>query len=226
MEALASYPRSAHLGPGAVGVAAGGATHGLRTSVDVDAMHEVAATRAAPLVVVLGDHLAVAAVVRIAPADRTARRPTLPGVELGLAGELAVAHVERAADLVADNAADHGAGERGGDAPAALAELVADDAAGDRADHRAGVLLLDIGTTGRERKRRGEHDCHRTLHGNLPSPRALRRHFSARRNARCPHSLTPEFAARFGQKCGPHSRLRLGSGGGQVASGRVSLADK
>src|SRR5437016_11958737 len=104
---------SGDLGPGAVGVAAGGAAHGLRTAVDPNTMHEVAALRTAAVVIVLDDDLAVTAVVRIAPAHRLARRPAIPGVELGLAGELAVTLIERATDLVADDAADHRTGKHG-----------------------------------------------------------------------------------------------------------------
>src|SRR5437773_3175660 len=82
---------SADLGPGAVGIAAGGAAHGLLATVDVDAMQEVAAARAAAIVVVVGDDLAVASVIGVAPAHRLPRGPALPGVELGLSGKLAVA---------------------------------------------------------------------------------------------------------------------------------------
>src|SRR5581483_2659718 len=134
--------RSADLGPGAVGIAAGSAAHGLRSTVDVHAVGEVAATGGAAVVEVLDNHLAVAPVARIAPAHWLARGPALPGVVLGLARELAITRIERAADLVADDAADDGAGERSGDLAAALAELVADDAAGDGADRGARILVV------------------------------------------------------------------------------------
>src|SRR5262249_20309398 len=76
--------RSGHLRPSAVGVAAGGAAHGLRPTVDPDAMHEVTALCAATVVIVLGDDFPVAAIVGITPAHRLTWRPTLPSVVFGL----------------------------------------------------------------------------------------------------------------------------------------------
>src|SRR5262245_61744945 len=141
-------PPSANLGPGAVGVAAGGAAHGPRPAVDVDPVHEVAAVHGAALVRGFRDHLAIAAVVGIAPVHRFAGVPSLPGLVLGLPSKLAIALIERAADLVADDAADHGAGQRAGDAAAAPAELVADHAAGNSADYSARILIADVGSAG------------------------------------------------------------------------------
>src|SRR5262245_34651089 len=97
----AGFRYSADLGPGAVGITAGGAAHLAPAALDPDQVHEVAAARAAALVVGLGDDLAVAAVVGVAPAHGTAGRAALPGVVLGLPGKLAVARIEIAADRVA-----------------------------------------------------------------------------------------------------------------------------
>src|SRR5581483_10147040 len=177
--------RSADLGPGAVGIAAGSAAHGLRSTVDVDAMNEIAAAGGPAIVEVLDNHLAVAPVARIAPAHWLARGPALPGIELGLARELAITRIERAADLVADDAADHCAGERRRHLATALAELVADDAAGDGADGGAGVLV--IGTACRN-EGHAQRRCQRTTSHDQPSvlrpPTAGRVPASARRRPR------------------------------------------
>src|SRR5262249_39716183 len=132
---------SAHLRPGAVGVAAGSAAHLLAPAVDPDGGDEVAAARAAPGVIALGDDLAGAARIRVVPAHRPAGGAAFPGVVLGLARQPAVAVVEVFADGAAHDAADDGAGEGGDHLAAALAELVADDGARDGADRGAGVLL-------------------------------------------------------------------------------------
>src|SRR5581483_8069669 len=57
---MAAGARSADLGPGAVWIAAGSAAHGLRSTVDVDAMNEIAAAGGPAIVEVLDNHLAVA----------------------------------------------------------------------------------------------------------------------------------------------------------------------
>jgi len=87
-------------------------------------MNEVAASLKPAIIIVLDDDFAVAAVVRVSPSNRLARRPALPRVVLGLTGKLAVTLVEVAADLVAEDAADHRAGKRSGNLAAAFAKLL------------------------------------------------------------------------------------------------------
>src|SRR5262249_3665773 len=117
-------------------------------------VNEVAATRAATIVIAFGDDLAVAAVVGIAPAHRPSGRAALPGIVFGLAGQLAVARVKVLADGVADDATDHGAGQGGSHLAAALTELVADDGPGDGTDRRAGLLLVRTGLQPERRQQR------------------------------------------------------------------------
>src|SRR6516225_3443710 len=140
-----SAPLSGDLTPGSVWIPACRAAHLLRAAVDPHPMYEVATAHTATVIVVLGDDLAVAAVVGIAPAHRPARGAALPGIHLGLLGELPVAHIELATNLVADDAADHRPGDCGNRFTCALAELITDHTAGNGADHRAGILLAFAG---------------------------------------------------------------------------------
>src|SRR4029453_1179756 len=133
---------------------------------DVCLVGVVAAMEGAAPVGFLGDDLAVTPIVGVLPAYRAARLPAFPSVVLGLLSELAIARIERPADLVADDAADHGAGKRAGDAPAAFAELVANDTTGDGAHQGARILL---GLTPHEHECRRTHE-HRRSHTHLPRP--------------------------------------------------------
>src|SRR5262249_44468750 len=131
---LLSVRRLGDLGPGTVGIATGGPAHGLWATVNPDSMHKIATAVAAAVIVILGNDFAVAPIIRIAPTHRPARRASLPGIHFGLLGQLAIALVERAADFVADDAADHGAGDGAQRLARALAELVADHTTGDGAN--------------------------------------------------------------------------------------------
>src|SRR5262245_13794844 len=104
-------------------------------------MDIVAAVERAAAIGLLGDHLAVAPIVGLAPAYRSPGLPAFPGIVFGWLGQLAIARIERAADFVANNAADHGTGKGAGDPPAAFTELIADHATGDGTHQRTRILL-------------------------------------------------------------------------------------
>src|SRR5215510_5879004 len=95
-----------HRTPGSVRIAAGRTPHRLRPTIDIDLVDIVAAVDRTAAIGLLRDHLAVAPIVGIAPAHRTPGLPAFPGIVFGLLGKLAIARVERATDLIADNAAD------------------------------------------------------------------------------------------------------------------------
>src|SRR5262249_15666597 len=114
-------------------------------------------------------------IIRIAPTHRPARRASLPGIHFGLLGQLAIALIERAADLIANDAADHGASHGAQRLAAALAELVADHTTGDGANGRA-PFLLGPARRHREGERHNKHRSERgTSHNESPWERLLLR---------------------------------------------------
>jgi hypothetical protein len=81
--------------------------------------------------------------------------------------------VERAADLAADNAADHCTGDGRRRPSRAAPDLVAEDAAGDSTDNEAGILLAwTVGPTSGEHGR-NEKNRHGAIepHGSPPVSR-------------------------------------------------------
>src|SRR5580704_8144667 len=139
-------------GPGAVGIAAGGAAGALRGAIDIDRVGILPAGGAIGLVGRAGHDIAVTAGIRITPGDRGARRAGFQRLHLGGVGAPPVLVVHRRADPVAEQApdrgADHGSGEPVADA---AADGIADQAAGYGADRRAaGFLRPGVGGAGRD----------------------------------------------------------------------------
>ena len=113
------------LPPSTVRTTTGYAPHSLRATINPHAMHKVAASSRAAVVVILCDNFTVTTVVRILPADWLARWPTLPGIVFRLRRKFTIARVERLPDVVPRDASDHGTREGCGDIAAAPPKLAA-----------------------------------------------------------------------------------------------------
>src|SRR5262249_10208447 len=117
-------PRSAHPAPGAVRVAAGIALRDLRPAVDIDRVGILPALQPVRIVGRAGNDRAVAARIRILPADRRARPSALQRLHLRGIGTPLVLVVHAGADAILDQPAERVAREPGRDALAsAAAEL-------------------------------------------------------------------------------------------------------
>jgi hypothetical protein len=157
-------------------------------------VHEVAATGATAIVIVVGDNLTVAAVIWIAPAYGTTGRAALPGVHLRLLRKLTVSLIEGTADLAANNTADDGSGHGGYGLARSSSELIADHASGNGPDHRTGVLLGLAGSD-RQRERHDQgRDQHRVSHeASLSTPAVVCDAPGRRTHALIPAKLRPKL---------------------------------
>src|SRR5215216_5230588 len=127
-------PLSAHRGPGAVGVAAGGAAGNLRAAADIDRVAVFAAARPASFVIRPRNDRPIISRVIAAPADRRTWRTPLQCVHLGRVGALTILLVQRGADGAAEQPPGRGTDRRTGQ-PAArpsAAEHGAERPAGNR----------------------------------------------------------------------------------------------
>src|SRR5262249_56550056 len=117
--------------PGACGVAAGAGARNLGVAVDVDRVGVLPALQPVRLVGRAGHHRSIAAGIRIAPGDRGAGSSAFERLHLRRIRALLVLVVHAGADAIADEPADRGAGQPGGDALAGpAAELRANQTAG------------------------------------------------------------------------------------------------
>ena len=112
--------------------------HLLRTAVDIYGVGVIAAVIGAALVGLTRHDVAVAAVIWIAPLPGDTGISALQGLELRFAGQLPVTLIHRAADLAADEAADHRTCDSRNGVAFAFAKLIADNAAA-----RAAISIND-----------------------------------------------------------------------------------
>src|SRR5690606_15096451 len=115
--------------PSPVRIAASRAAHALRTAINVDRVSVVAAVGPTTAVTLARNHLAVTARLRIPPTAALARTAVLEGFVLRLLRQHLILPVERATDLAAHDAADHGTGHRCQHSAGALTNLIAENAA-------------------------------------------------------------------------------------------------
>src|SRR5262245_52357818 len=157
---LRARPRLADDLPGAVGLAASGAVGALRLAVDDDRRLVLAAILALRILVgVLRHAVAVVAVVRVVPTGVLPVRLALERVQFGLAGILPILLVQRAADLIADQATDEDTGGGRRELAAAVTDLRADEAADTGARRRSDDFLVAVAVgagAGTERGREQE----------------------------------------------------------------------
>src|SRR4029453_17924936 len=146
--------------PGAVGLAAGCAARRLWLPANIDCVG-VGPAEEAPLLIGLARH-DLAAMLRcgIIPTRGSSRLAIFQGLVLGPGSHLAVALVELPTDLVADDAADHGANGSTRNSPASI---TAGDGgpcgpAGDGADDRARALLIARSASGHDGRQHCDHN--------------------------------------------------------------------